>query len=620
MCGINILYSSKSIDRDGIIKKMNHSISHRGPDNSDFYSDDYISLGHTRLSIVGLSNNGNQPMFSNNERYIIVFNGEIYNFNELKSKLNYNFTTTTDTEVVLASYLKWGEKCVNYFNGMFAFAIWDKFEKELFVARDRLGIKPLYYYFDKSTFIFSSEIRSILRSNLVDKKLCIQGLNEYLKYQTVNYPNTIIRDIKVLEPASSIVFRNYKIIKKSKYWFPNKKPIDINGYSYNKLKNKVLQELTTSVELRMFSDVDSGAFLSGGVDSSTMVGLMSKLSNKKIKTFNISFDDNEYSESKYARLVSKQFNTDHTEINLKPEDFLNYIPNALNDMDHPSGDGPNSWVVSKFTREQGVKMVFSGLGGDELFAGYKSFKRLKKLNDFKFIQNSPNFLKNIISKSINTLNSNLAAAKIENLLKMNKYDFKENYLLTRQSLLDSQLNKILKPKYYHSNINDRILINDYGFDNSHFISKVSTADFDSYMNNVLLRDTDQMSMAHGLEVRVPFLDHNLVDLILAINDKNKYPKTTKKLLIDSLQGLLPKYVYDRPKMGFTFPWEKWLKNELFEFSDNLIKSLSKRKFFNQAEIENLWLDFCNESPISSFSRIWPLIVLEYWLEKNEIND
>ena len=203
---------------------------------------------------------------------------------------------------------------------------------------------------------------------------------------------------------------------------------------------------------------------------------------------------------------------------------------------------------------------------------------------------------------------------------MNEYDFKENYLLTRQSLLDSQLNKILKPKYYYSNINDRILINDYGFDNSHFISKVSTAEFDSYMNNILLRDTDQMSMAHGLEVRVPFLDHNLVDLILSINDKNKYPKTTKKLLIDSLQGLLPKYVYDRPKMGFTFPWEKWLKNELFEFSDNLIKSLSKRKFFNQAEIENLWLDFCNGSPISSFSRIWPLIVLEYWLEKNEIND
>ncbi|MBT3463697.1 asparagine synthase (glutamine-hydrolyzing), partial [archaeon] len=375
MCGINVLYTSKSIDRSNIIEKMNDSISHRGPDNSDSYSDDYISLGHTRLSIVDLSKKGNQPMYSNDKRYIIVFNGEIYNFNELMSQLNYNFTTTTDTEVVLASYLKWGEKCVNYFNGMFAFAIWDSEKKELFVTRDRLGIKPLYYYFDKSTFIFSSEIRSILRTNLVDKKLCIQGLNEYLKYQTVNYPNTIIRDLKVLEPASFIVFRNYKIIKKSKYWSPNKKPIDINGYSYNKLKNKVLQELTNSVELRMFSDVDSGAFLSGGVDSSTMVGLMSKLSNKKIKTFNISFNDNEYSESKYARLVSKQFNTDHTEINLKPETFLNYIPNALNDMDHPSGDGPNSWVVSKFTRKQGVKMVFSGLGGDELFAGYKSFKR-----------------------------------------------------------------------------------------------------------------------------------------------------------------------------------------------------------------------------------------------------
>jgi len=620
MCGINILYTSKSIDRDGIIKKMNHSISHRGPDNSDFYSDDYISLGHTRLSIVDLSNNGNQPMFSSNERYIIVFNGEIYNFNELKSQLNYDFTTTTDTEVVLASYLKWGKECVNYFNGMFAFAIWDKFKKELFVTRDRLGIKPLYYYYDESTFIFSSEIRSILKTNLVDKKICVQGLNEYLKFQTVNCPNTIIKDIKVLEPASFVFFRDFKLLNKSTYWSPNKKSIDINGYSYDKLKNKVLQELTNSVELRMFSDVDSGAFLSGGVDSSTMVGLMSKLSKRKIKTFNISFDDKEYSESKYARLVSKQFNTDHTEINLKPEDFLNYIPNALNDMDHPSGDGPNSWVVSKFTKEQGVKMVFSGLGGDELFAGYKSFERLKTLNDFKFIQNTPRFFKNIISKGFNTFGGGLEAAKIESLLKIKKYNFKENYLLTRQSLLDLQLNKILKPIYYNNMVNDRILINDYGFDKSHFLSKVSTAEFETYMSNVLLRDTDQMSMAHGLEVRVPFLDHNLVDLILAVNDKNKYPKTTKKLLIDSLQGLLPKEVYDRPKMGFTFPWEKWLKNELFEFSDNLIKSLSRRKYFNQREIENLWGNFCNSSSLVSFSRLWPLIVLEYWLLNNEIDD
>lgn len=620
MCGINVLYTSKSIDRSNIIEKMNDSISHRGPDNSDSYSDDYISLGHTRLSIVDLSKKGNQPMYSNDKRYIIVFNGEIYNFKELRSKLKYNFRTSTDTEVVLASYLKWGKECLNHFNGMFAFAIWDKIEKELFITRDRLGIKPLYYYFGESIFIFSSEIRSILKSNLVKKKVCVEGLNEYLKFQTVNYPNTIVKDVKVLEPASFIVFKNFKLINKSYYWHPKKNKSNVNNCSYDKLKTKVKEELTNSVKLRMFSDVDSGAFLSGGIDSSAMVGLMSKLSNKKIKTFNISFDDKEFSESKYARLVSKHFNTDHTEINLKPEDFLNYIPNALNNMDHPSGDGPNSWVVSKFTKEQGVKMVFSGLGGDELFAGYKSFKRLKLLNNFKFVQNSPSTLKNILSMGFNYFEGGLPAAKFETLMKMKSYNFKENYLLTRQTLLDSQLSKIFKSKYYNKKINQRISINDYNFENSHFLSKISIAEFDTYMNNVLLRDTDQMSMAHGLEVRVPFLDHNFVELILAINDKNKYPKTTKKLLIDSLQGLLPREIYDRPKMGFTFPWEKWLKNELFNFSDNLINSLSSRKYFNQQEIKNLWFDFCNGSPRVSFSRLWPLIVLEYWLINNEIDD
>lgn len=620
MCGINVLYTSRSIDRSSIITKMNDSIAHRGPDNSDFYSDDSISLGHTRLSIVDLSKKGNQPMYSNDKRYIIVFNGEIYNFNELRSKLKYNFRTSTDTEVVLASYLKWGKECLNHFNGMFAFAIWDKIDKELFIARDRLGIKPLYYYFGESIFIFSSEIRSILKSNLIKKKVCVEGLNEYLKFQTVNYPNTIVKDVKVLEPASFIVFKNFKLINKSHYWYPKKNELNLNNYSYDKLKTKVLEELTRSVKFRMFSDVDSGAFLSGGIDSSAIVGLMSKLSNKKIKTFNISFDDKEFSESKYARLVSKHFNTDHTEINLKPEDFLNYIPNALNNMDHPSGDGPNSWVVSKFTKEEGVKMVFSGLGGDELFAGYKSFKRLKILNNLKFIQNSPKTLKNALSIGFNYFEGGLAAAKFEALMKMKSYNFKENYLLTRQTLLDSQLVKIFKSKYYNKKINQRISIKGYNFENSHFLSKISIAEFDTYMNNVLLRDTDQMSMAHGLEVRVPFLDHNFVELILAINDKNKYPKTTKKLLIDSLQGLLPREIYDRPKMGFTFPWEKWLKNELFNFSDNLINSLSKRKYFNEKEIKSLWFDFSNGSQRVSFSRLWPLIVLEYWLINNEIDD
>ena len=303
MCGISGIFSDLEIDKASILNKMNYCQRHRGPDYNEFYECKEIGLGHTRLSIIDLSSDGNQPMFSSDKRYVLVFNGEIYNFKKLRKKIDYQFISNSDSEVVLASFLKWGKDCLKYLNGMFSFAIWDNVEKQLFIARDRMGIKPLYYYHDKNRFIFSSEIRAILSSNLVKKKLSRSSLVEYLKYQTVQNSKTIIQNIYSVPPASYSIIKKELNLSFHKYWnISDIKPKTLHD-NENDIKNKVFSSLKSSVSKRMFSDVDSGVFLSGGLDSSILVGLMRSISNKQINTFNVSFDETEFSESKYAKLL-----------------------------------------------------------------------------------------------------------------------------------------------------------------------------------------------------------------------------------------------------------------------------------------------------------------------------
>ena len=324
MCGINGIFSIAQFDKSELIKKMNNRISHRGPDNMGVYLSENIALGHSRLSIVDLTSNGNQPLVSNDKRYVLVFNGEIYNFKEIRKELNYSFKTKTDSEVVLAAFIKWGEKCLLKLNGMFAFTIWDNLERKLFIARDRLGIKPLYYFKNEKYFVFSSEIRALMESDVFERKLSRSSLIEYLKYQTVYSPNTIIKDVYMLEAGSFIFLGKDFLLEKKNYWKPGQNKLNFESMDYNDLKVGIKNNLLNSVKKRMFSDVDSGAFLSGGIDSSAIVGLMSESSSKKIKTFNISFDENKFSEAKYAKIIAKKFSTDHTEIKLSPEIFLKY--------------------------------------------------------------------------------------------------------------------------------------------------------------------------------------------------------------------------------------------------------------------------------------------------------
>jgi asparagine synthase (glutamine-hydrolysing) len=625
MCGINGIAGVKDHARSRqLIERMNGMLAHRGPDDGGIFVEPEIALGHCRLSIIDLSAAGHQPMVSTSKRYCISFNGEIYNFAKLKKELGeYSFSNQTDTEVILAAYEKWGKSCLAKLEGMFAFAIWDKDEKELFVARDRLGIKPLYFHHEGDALLFSSEMRPLLKSGIVPRQINNEALVDYLRYQTVHAPATIIKNVNMLLPGHFMTFKDGQLQIKE-YWNVAKDKADwsqVGTENYEEITDRVSLLLHSAVEKRLMADVPFGAFLSGGIDSSIIVGLMSQMCNQKVNTFSVSFAEEEFDESKYARQVANKFDTNHTEIHLEPGDFLEHLPQALSAMDHPSGDGPNTYVVSKVTRESGIVVALSGLGGDEIFAGYDRFRYIKKLYRNRWMAHVPGFLKHGAGELIKRIRPGGASEKLTQVLSLKSWDINSIYPITRQVLHDEDLSSLLNGTLTPNSV-QKILegykLNKNGKNEMPLLSKVSVAEISTYMQNVLLRDTDQMSMASSLEVRVPFLDHQLLEYVLAVPDKFKYPSTPKKLLIDATKGLLPTEVINRPKMGFTLPWEKWLKNDLNSFCTRQLHALGKRKEFDDSVIKQLWQSFLQGDGRVAWSRIWILVVLQHWLDENDI--
>ena len=626
MCGINGILGIENPEKGKLfLAKMNAKMAHRGPDDEGVYADANIALGQRRLSIIDLTSAGHQPMWSNDKRFCIVYNGELYNFKELKFDLErasrgsedkpYHFISTSDTEVILAAYSRWGKDCLSRFNGMYGFAIWDEQKKELFIARDRLGIKPIYYSISNQVLAFSSEIRSLLESDIVPRKLNADALTDYLRYQTVHAPQTMVKDVYMLLPGHYII-ANFNEIKIQKYWdinqFTPSKAIDI---PYNKVCAKVNTLFEKAVERRLVADVPFGAFLSGGIDSSAVVGMMSKVSTSKVKTFSVVFEDEQFNEAKYARIIAHKFNTEHHEIKLTPTDFKNVLNDALLAMDHPSGDGPNTYVVSKATKNAGITMALSGLGGDELFAGYDIFNRTLKLDKLKWISGIPGIA---LAAKLNLLiRPSVSAAKIAELLDLNSLNFKNTYPLSRQVLLEEQIAKLLKNKNKAKNSVAEIIKN-IDAKSGNLLSAVGIAEISTYMQNILLRDTDQMSMAHALEIRVPFLDYELVEYVIGLTDNYKIPVTPKKLLIDSLGDMLPPEIVNRPKMGFTLPWKNWLKSDLRSLCEENLTLLGQNPHFNAEELNSLWKRFLKDDPFITWSRIWYLVVLQSWITNNKI--
>ncbi|MFZ4785016.1 MAG: asparagine synthase (glutamine-hydrolyzing) [Flavobacteriales bacterium] len=621
MCGITgIIHWQSEINISDVISNMNDAIAHRGPDNAGIYTERSLGFGHRRLSIIDTSEAGNQPFFSTDRDLVIAFNGEIYNYIELKAELSkdYTFRTETDTEVILAAYKKWGITCVQHFIGMFAFVLHDVKKEEIFLVRDRLGVKPLYYAETESGFLFASEIRALLASGMVKRKLDTSALIDYLRYQTVHAPSTIVDGVKMLLPGHYMHFKGKDRIV-HQYW-------DIKSFLKNavvdtkeNIEKNIYSLLYSAVEMRMRADVPFGAFLSGGIDSSIVVGLMSRIASQPVKTFSITFREAEFDEGHYSKLIAQRFSTDHTEIKLSANDFMKVVPEALAAMDHPSGDGPNTYMVSKVTRGAGVKMALSGLGGDELFAGYDVFKRMSTLHQKKWITKTPKGLRSIGANLLVKVKPSIAARKIAAFLKDEEIDLWSAYAITRQVWMDSEITQLLNGQQLEKNA---VRLQTKGLDelDAPFLSKVSVAEIQSYMQNVLLRDADQMSMAHALEIREPFVDHRLTEYILGISDSIKFPTEPKKLLVDAVGDLIPREIVDRKKMGFTFPWPVWMRGELREFCEKGLGGIKSRKEFNAQLVEGIWEDFIQEKPGVSWARIWPMVVLGHWLINNEVND
>ncbi|MBK9536932.1 MAG: asparagine synthase (glutamine-hydrolyzing) [Flavobacteriales bacterium] len=629
MCGIAGIYGIVGLDKaEEVVGRMTDAIAHRGPDATGIHRTSNAILGHRRLSIIDLSEASNQPFHSTDGRYTIIFNGEIYNYRELRSVLEnterpYRFRTGSDTEVLLAAYAEWGTKCLDRLQGMFAFAIWDNTTSDLFIARDRMGIKPLYYYNANGHFIFASEIRSVLASGLVPRKLDRNALVDHLRYQTVQAPSTIIAGVRMLQAGHWMLISSKGIQQERWYDLVASTSKEAAHMAPEAVYKEVKQRLSVAIERRLVADVPFGAFLSGGIDSSAIVGLMAQASSTPVHTFSVVFDEEEFSEERFARIVADRFNTKHTAIRLLPTEMLRMLPDALAAMDHPSADGPNTYVVSKVTKEAGVSMALSGTGGDEVFAGYPVFKRSLAMYEKRYLMALPKILRKGAASMMMQLKPGITSKKFGELLRADSFSVQDTYPVSRLTFSDQDLSRLLViaelPKSSVARYMDEVIHRDGGA-GLPLLSQVSLGEIGTYLQHVLLRDTDQMSMAHALEVRVPFLDHELIEFALGVPDELKYPHTPKQLLTKALADLLPDEVVNRPKMGFVMPWEVWMRNDLRAFCTERLEKLGQRSMFRKGAVLELWDQFLANDPRVNWSRLWSLVVLQDWLQRHGIEE
>lgn len=613
MCGISaIIHPIETHRIRETLDCMNNSMLHRGPDADGIFINEKIGLGHRRLSIIDPENSANQPMLSRNKKWIVAFNGEIYNYVELKANelQGVYFQTESDTEVILELFQKYGVECLPKLRGMFAFVLHNIETDETYVVRDRYGMKPLYYSMQKNGCFIASELRALLASDFIPRKLNRTALEEYIETQTVCAPNTLIENVQLLEAGHYLHFNKKETTKHCYY-----RLLDDTSYELSDKTNTqelLRSTLRESVAQHMRADVPFGAFLSGGIDSSLLVGLMSEIRTEKINTFQISFEEEAFDERKYAQLVAKKFGTDHHEINLSANEFLKDIPSAIASIDFPSGDGPNTYAVSKAAKKSGITVAISGLGGDELFAGYPVFQYMQSIEK-SFILKLSYPLRKSASVALNAISSSRSLRKKAEMLGLQKANLASAFPLVRNVWKAGEL---IPRTTKHFEIE-----NNFNFifeKNAPLLNRVSAAEIESYMQHVLLRDSDQMSMAHSLEIRVPFLDHTVVELATHLSTNLKNPTSAKKFLTETFADLLPHEVVNRKKMGFTLPWSVWMKNELRDFTEEGFNELYKQDVINEEVLRKAWSKFVLDSEEKSFISFWHLSVLGHWMKNNRI--
>jgi asparagine synthase (glutamine-hydrolysing) len=549
IAGIVNFHSPPTYDQ---IVQMRDAMQHGGPDDAGVYLDQQIPLafGFRRLSFLDLSEHGHQPMTDVNGDVVLIFNGEIYNFQELKKELGeYSFQSTSDTEVIIYSYLKWGISCFQKFNGMFALAIWDKRKSKLILARDHAGIKPLYYSIKQDELYFASEVRAFKTlkprwPENPDWKKC------FLMFGHLPEPITTLQDVKPLPKGTTLEIElpSFKTTSTTFY----RQYYNYSITSEQEAIEKIKEALTASVHRHLISDAPIGLFLSGGIDSSLLTILAKKFIPDNLQTLSIDFESEQYSERKYQDIVIKETGANHKTFIVTDKLFYDHLDDIINAMDQPSNDGINTYFVCKFAKSYGLKAALSGLGADELFGGYQSFYRANAMKKFKWLLSLLNGAVRILpddrKRKLEFLKTRGATGE---------------YLFNRGFFIPSQVAMLLDCN--ESEVRaalERIVTSTPDFvEKLRPIEKVSFVETNFYLQNQLLKDTDYMGMWHGLEVRVPFLDKELMNAVYSISPEIRYsPSQIKHLLIASFKDILPESIWDRTKQGFTFPFAQWMKN------------------------------------------------------------
>ena len=574
------------------VTKMESSMRHGGPDDEGVYitHNGTCGLGHRRLSIIDLSSDGHQPMFNDDKSVSLVFNGEIYNFLEIRKRLQekgYTFFSKTDSEVIIKAYEEWGEDSFKMLNGMFAFALEDQKKKQLYLVRDTSGIKPLYYYINNSFLIFASEVKAFKTIDIpfeVNKEWEVL----FLTFGRLPEPYTTLKNVLMLPQGSFLKYEFDRQRHSIKKYFE---------FSFtHTIKNKkqaieLLREtLLGAVERHLISDSPLGVFLSGGIDSSILALLAAQKAPTHLRTLSIIFNEESYSEKKYQDLIAKKINSKHSYYKITEEGFNTNLPDIFEAMDQPTLDGINTYFISKAAKEEGLKVVLSGLGADELLGGYPSFRRISSVETIKKI---PSFVFDIAYPFLSYDYQKLSFLTINDDL--GTYLFLRGLFSAKTTakllnLEEEFVKEVLQKMYFKDRLNG-----------IHGGNKASWMETNMYMKNQLLKDSDIMSMWHSLELRVPFLDREFIKAVFSIDPAIKFGGKPKELLIEAFKDILPEEIWNRPKQGFTFPFKEWMKKTPYV---KKLENIDNKEFLKvKAKFEK------NEV---HWGRLWSLAVINEW--------
>ena len=612
--------SRKQFDLEAGIK----ALLHRGPDDRGVFVGEALGrrcgLGHARLSIIDLSPLGHQPMASRDQRYQIVFNGEVFNFADIRLKLEgegVTFRSGSDTEVILEGYARWGSRVLQEMRGMFALAIWDSKSGALFLARDRMGIKPLYLVGDgQESLAFASEVRALLAMKAAARVLSPHGLASYLQWGSVAEPDTILRDVTMLAPGTCMFVEDGRV-RVECYWQPR---LTTTARSYAEAIEAVRPVLRKAVSLRLISDVPVGVFLSGGVDSSVVTAIAAETSSGPVHTFNVGFDEAAHDESQFASEFARLYGCYHHSIELSVKGALARIDDAMAAQDQPSVDGINTFFVSEAVKRAGITVALSGLGGDELFAGYDNFRRFGLARRAAGLTAGRGLLSPWVERLAGAVLEPVRAQQVARLsaLLSGPRSALGAYSALRSMFTPAQVEGLLPPgvrnqtqrwPWYHEERFAEASLDD--------AAVFSVMEFRHYLKNTLLRDADIMSMAHSLEVRVPLLDHVLVETVLPLRAGFKLDprnERNKPLLCDAAPTL-PEVTSRRKKMGFTLPFDDWCRGDLRPYVEQTLLK-PRLNLLDSAEVGKTWQRFL-DGKINVW-RVWCLAALIRWCELNGV--